>query len=682
MNVRLHVLGWLALLLSSAGVAQEPAACLASGPRQWPEASKPYFLVIADSSGSMTTTVGTPSSCGLGNSRNAHARCALRSLFETFDGVAQFGLATFPVIQANCPVQAQCASVVEGATSAFGDCSYFVFQSEINSRGTSTGCGPIAGTDVATASGATIRAPIVTQNFWTTPPFARNNGTLLQWSDNVCSNQIELFAVGYSPLNGSLRDAKRYFAGNYVMQDGLTAFPSPLATQDLSGTGVNGSTACRSVHVILVADGDENCDTQAAAVGAATDLYANGVTVGGKNFKVRVHVINLIGGTQSTANQIAAAGGTGSAILVANESQLTQAFTTIVTGALSAERGDNIDNDCNGCTDEGYAHYSNTNPTCCAWGNAAQRNTCLNTYAASISPANPQGNRTLLPCTSAAQAAQPANWLTYNPGETCDGTDNNGDGQIDEGQLKCGFPPACPSADICNGRDDDCDGVVDEGCPVVIGLSPEICDGCDNDGNGLTDDGVVAVACGFPAPANCVGSLACKPAQPVQPGACVVNGGYQSCNNSPQAEACDGLDNNCNGIVDDGIAPLACTPPGQPLGLVFGGSSQCRQGQQFCGQSCSGFVGPTAEVCDGIDNDCNGTVDQSAVDMGTTCGVEPGLVYDQVPSQCRSGLTACVSAEAVCQGNVGPSTEIVGDGVDNNCNGLLDETDIFRDGFE
>jgi hypothetical protein len=51
-------------------------------------------------------------------------------------------------------------------------------------------------------------------------------------------------------------------------------------------------------------------------------------------------------------------------------------------------------------------------------------------------------------------------------------------------------------------------------------------------------------------------------------------------------------------------------PPGTPAGLVYGGASQCRMGTKGCGQTtCVGFVGPSPEVTDGIDNDCDGVIE-------------------------------------------------------------------------
>src|SRR6185436_9271945 len=104
--------------------------------------------------------------------------------------------------------------------------------------------------------------------------------------------------------------------------------------------------------------------------------------------------------------------------------------------------------------------------------------------------ANPKGDLTLLPCTAAALQTDPANWLCFDPGDTCDTVDNNCQAGVDEGALKCGNPLHCPIAETCNGQDDDCDGLVDENCPVVCNATPELCDGCDNDCNGVTDNGV------------------------------------------------------------------------------------------------------------------------------------------------------------------------------------------------
>ncbi len=579
----------LTVLIGLAALARaaEPVACLSTDPSAWPQPSKPYVLIVADTSTSMSTAVGSPApTCvGYSSDRRGHLRCALNNVMRTYGGLARFGLMRFARKQQSC------------SATCYTNCVY----SDFPNNQTAAGCGPGTG---ATRAGGFIATPIATDAFWTAPPVADTILGALGHTDNICSDNAELFADGGSPIAGALRDVKRYLAGSWTAPDGSVTYTTPLDAQD---------RACRKVIVVVIADGGETCDTVGDANAVATDLATVGVSAGANVFRPRVHVLDFSGGSASTElDAIASAGLTTAAVDVTRETDITVALGAIIQAQLSSETCDNSDNNCNGCTDEGYRHLANvqTTGTCCAWASTGQRNSCLNNFRASITPANPLGTTSLLPCTTPAQSLDPNNWLCNDVGETCDNVDNNGDGQVDEGQRKCGLPAHCPVAETCNGQDDDCDGVIDNGLPCAgQNITAEVCDGCDNDFNGIADDGVAPIACGTSPPATCAGTQSCRAPQPVTPGGCVVGGGFQACSNSPQTEVCDGLDNNCNGIVDDGIAPVVCTAPGTPNGLVYGGTSQCTLGQQACGGTCIGFVGPTGEVTDGIDNDCDGTVD-------------------------------------------------------------------------
>lgn len=119
-------------------------------------------------------------------------------------------------------------------------------------------------------------------------------------------------------------------------------------------------------------------------------------------------------------------------------------------------------------------------------------------------------------------------------------------------------------------------------------------------------------------------------------------------------------------------AVLDCTPMAtQPCGETRG---ECMAGTQTCSEAgawgaCEGAVGPVTEVCDGKDNDCDGTTDEDAVTG--SCGLDAGV--------CAGKVKACVGGapEATCSavsyGADFEATETRCDGLDNDCDGQTDE---------
>jgi hypothetical protein len=147
-----------------------------------------------------------------------------------------------------------------------------------------------------------------------------------------------------------------------------------------------------------------------------------------------------------------------------------------------------------------------------------------------------------------------------------------------------------------------------------------------------------------------------------------------------KTEICgDGLDNDGNGFIDENCAcKFASTQPcygGFPsqagVGACSLGVQTCEGSPEFPGWGrCKGWKGPEPEVCEGSkDENCNGLVDDGcACCTGDTqpCGIDVGA--------CKPGVRTCVAGVwGVCEGATEPVEEICDDGIDNNCNGLVDE---------
>jgi hypothetical protein len=131
---------------------------------------------------------------------------------------------------------------------------------------------------------------------------------------------------------------------------------------------------------------------------------------------------------------------------------------------------------------------------------------------------------------------------------------------------------------------------------------------------------------------------------------------------------CDGLDNDCNGIVDDAVEDTGAGDwCGSDIGECAFGTMECLSGEMVC----YGDLQAATETCDGLDNDCDGIADNN-IELTETCYT--GNLDDLLPStsECHAGVYICDAGAKVCVNEQLPAEEVC-DELDNDCDGFIDE---------
>jgi hypothetical protein len=295
--------------------------------------------------------------------------------------------------------------------------------------------------------------------------------------------------------------------------------------------------------------------------------------------------------------------------------------------------------------------------------------------------------------------------------------------------------------EICDHIDNDCNGTVDDVAPSKLIGDPNNCGACFNVcdfsaqhqfgaciGGAGTDGGAtpmcVAAGC-LPGFVTLAGGAACA---------------YQCTPTTPPTEVCDGKDNNCDGKVDEGFTatwsdaafqmpkydsdPSNCGGCGtvcQLPGAVnkCGSDSKCHVDHCInngtdtyrhnpatglssdvtgCEYHCA-FASTTStpgsdcdqmtcvfppEMCNGIDDNCNFTVDDPPFTAGEMIGSPcyapcPGGVAAGCKGECKPGMFVCAAGVRSCSGGQKPTVETCNK-LDDDCNGKTD--DPFTSGYD
>ena len=208
------------------------------------------------------------------------------------------------------------------------------------------------------------------------------------------------------------------------------------------------------------------------------------------------------------------------------------------------------------------------------------------------------------------------------------------------------------------------------GCTAPL-AGNESCNGLDDDCDGQVDEGLSGGACQAGSLGQCPGAINCLGKQGI------------ICEATGQAEQCNGVDDDCDGNTDQGLSPSPCL--GGKTGTCKG-STAC---QGALGWTCLPAI--ATETCNGLDDDCNGGTDEPFLVQGQyvsaehcgNCGQPCAAAGPHLSAACLPGTTAptcsltCAPPWVDMDDNLADGCECQylsaidePDGVDQNCDGI------------
>jgi RTX calcium-binding nonapeptide repeat (4 copies)/Putative metal-binding motif len=403
--------------------------------------------------------------------------------------------------------------------------------------------------------------------------------------------------------------------------------PSSTAPCSVDGNCAAGQR-CVAASGVCVAAGEEICAVEHPGGGTCTPLGSTDTTCDGADDDC-----------DGTFDENYSAQTLECGVGACTRTQLTSCVNGAVTGtctpgtpAPSDPTCDSVDEDCDGVADESFASQvthcgigacATTGATSCVSG--AVEDDCA--------PAPPAANDTI-----------------------CDRVDEDCNGLVDEDVptqiIGCGVG-ACAA----EGTRQCADGAFVDSCTPGSSTSVDsVCNGVDDDCDGPSDEEYVA------AETNCgIGTCAAEGETSCVAG--VVSNSCQPGLGAPSDATCNAADDDCDGSIDEDVTPLnvqcgvgAC---------LRTGAVQCSAGQLQ--NSCTpGQAAEQDATCDGLDDDCDGSVDENYQSQLVSCGVG---------ACAATGSTTCSAGQVTtsCTPGTGGAQDAVCNGLDDDCDNEVDE---------
>ena len=271
------------------------------------------------------------------------------------------------------------------------------------------------------------------------------------------------------------------------------------------------------------------------------------------------------------------------------------------------------------------------------------------------------------PLTSLVSCTQPMGYVSDN--NDCDDTD----------------PAVNPGAlEVCNGIDDNCNGFIDSNDPTLAGGNTWH---LDNDGDGYGNPMSTVEAC-------------------TQPPGYVANG--DDCNdgnvsiNPGAQEICNGIDDDCDGLTDGAdpdvvaIATWYADNDGDGFGNPLIPINSCTQPLGFvdnaldCDDNFTSINPNAIELCNGVDDDCDGLIDAADPDLSGTALWYADLDGDGF-GDANNSQASCtqpagfVANDLDCDDNafaINPGATEICNNIDDDCDGFIDDEDPSLQGSQ